>query len=179
MMDRVVAGEALEAPVDPPDLRGYVDLALRGGFPEPALGLSGQARERWYESYVDQLLTRDALSIDGGRDPARLGRYFAAYAINSAGLVDDKTIYDAAGINKKTAVAYEHLLRNLLVVDQLPAWTSNRLKRLVRSSKRYLVDPALIASTLGLDAAGVFRDGTCWVACSTRSLPRSSGQRPW
>jgi len=46
-----------------------------------------------------------------------------------------------------------------MVVDELPAWTSNRLKRLVRSPKRYLVDPSLFAGTLGIDTAAVLQDG--------------------
>jgi hypothetical protein len=41
------------------------------------------------------------------RDPDRLRRYLEALAINSAGIVQDKTLYDAAGINQKAADAYE------------------------------------------------------------------------
>ncbi|MCY4210186.1 MAG: DUF4143 domain-containing protein [Gammaproteobacteria bacterium] len=159
LVDRLIAGEELAPAAATPDLRGYIDLALQGGFPEAALTLSAQARERWLESYVEQLLTRDALTLNGSRDPARLGRYFEAYALNSAGLAEHKTLYDAAGINRRTALAYESLLRNLMVVDELPAWTSNRLKRLVLSPKRYLVDSALLGGVLGVDAATVMRDG--------------------
>jgi len=159
LVDRIVAGEELSAASDTPDLRGYVDLAVRGGFPEASLELSEGARVRWIEGYVDQLLTRDALTIENGRDPARLRRYFEAYALSSAGLADHKTIHDAAGINRKTAIAYEQLLMNLVVVDHLPAWTSNRLKRLTRTPKRYLTDGSLLAGTLGVDASAVLRDG--------------------
>ena len=158
-LDRLARGEDLQIPADPPDLRGYIELALRSGFPEPALRLSESARERWLDSYIDQLLTRDALQLEGGRDPVRLRRYFEAYALNSAGVAEEKTIYEAAGINRKTALAYEHLLTNLLIVESLPSWRSNRLKRLTSSPKRYLVDPALVASVLRLDVNGVLRDG--------------------
>jgi uncharacterized protein len=159
LFDRLAAGEPLHVPGDPPDLRDYVELALRSGFPEAAFAGTDTARQRWLESYVDQLVTRDANLVDGGRDPERLRRYFEAYASSSAGLVDDKTLYDAAGINRKTAVAYEQLLRNLFVVDAVPAWTSNRLKRLVRASKRYVVDPGLLVGLLRIDVAAVLRDG--------------------
>lgn len=158
-LDRLAASDTLSPAPDTPDLRGYVELMLRSGFPEPALRLSGEARERWLESYVEQLLTRDAEQVDGGRDPARLRRYFEAYALNTAGVVDDKSLYDAAGINRKTAVAYEALLTNLLVVDAVPAWTSNRLKRLMLSPKRYVVDPALVTALLRLDVNAILRGG--------------------
>ena len=158
-LDRVVAGADLLPTADTPDLRGYVELALRGGFPEPALRLGESARRAWLERYVEHLLTRDAEQIDGGRDPVRLRRYLEAYTLNTAGIIDERTLFDAAGINRRTAQAYERLLGNLLVVAALPAWTSNRLKRLVLMPKRHLVEPALAGSILGLDTTLVLREG--------------------
>jgi predicted AAA+ superfamily ATPase len=123
-LDRLLrADPATLGPGGPANLADYLDLALRGGFPEPALRLEGIARQAWLDSYVEQLITRDAPTIAGSRDPDRLRRYLEALALNSAGIVEDKTLYDAAGINQKTADAYEQLLRNLL------SWTPYRLGR--------------------------------------------------
>ena len=158
-LDRVARGEELLPAANSPDLRGYVDMLLRSGFPEPALRLTAGARERWLENYVEHLITRDAEQVDGGRDPARLRRFFEAIALNTAGIVEDRTIYEAAGINRGTALAYERLLTNLLAVESTPAWTTNRLKRLVLSPKLYLLDPALAAAVLRLDANAVLRNG--------------------
>jgi hypothetical protein len=158
-LDRAAGGLDLLPAADTPDLRGYVELLLRGGFPEPALRFSDEGRRHWLESYVEHLLTRDAEQVDGGRDPVRLRRFLEAYALNTAGVVEEKTLLEAAGINRKTAQAYERLLTNLLAVESLPAWTSNRLKRLVLSPKRHVVDPALAGAVLGLDADLVLRNG--------------------
>ena len=84
LFDHLAHGEGPSVPKDPPDLGGYIELALRSGFPDPALLMSAGARARWLEGYVDQLLTRDAVGVEPGRDPARLRRYFEAYALNSA-----------------------------------------------------------------------------------------------
>ena len=159
LLDVLAAGDVPGVPRDPPDLRDYVELALRGGFPDPALRMTDSARTRWLDGYVEQLLTTDARGVDHGRDAARLGRYLEAYALNTAGIVADTTLIEFAGVNRRTAVAYERLLTNLFVVDALPAWSSNRLKRLSKARKRHLVDPALIASILHLDAGAVLRDG--------------------
>jgi len=185
-LDRLANREfSFSVPSDPPDLLTYVELALRGGFPEPALRLSGVARERWYESYVEQLLTRDVVQLAGRRDPARVSRYFETLALNSAGVVDEKTLYERAGINRKTALAYSQVLQNLLVLELVPAWTSNRLKRLVRLPKRYITDPALIGAVLRIDAKGVLRDGNLlgrlldtFVAAQMRAELHSAGTRP-
>ncbi len=45
------------------------------------------------------------------------------------------------------------------VLEWLPSWSSNRLKRLVRVPKRHLIDPALAAAALRLDVNAILRDG--------------------
>lgn len=151
--------EEFVAPASPPDLLGYVELALRGGFPEATLRLSASTRRTWLEGYLNQLFTRDVKSLDETRDPHRLRRYFEALALSTAGVAESKTLYDAAKIDRKTALAYERLLVNLFVLDITPAWLSNRLSRLVKTGKRYLVDPSLAAAALQLDETAVMRDG--------------------
>jgi predicted AAA+ superfamily ATPase len=163
VFDRLIEGADLSVPATSPDLRGYVELALRSGFPDPALRLDPQARRAWLEGYIDDLLTHDLEQLESSatrrRDTQRLRRYFVAFALNSAGVADHRTIYDAAEVSRVTATVYEDLLERLLLVQLIPAWTSNRLKRLVLRPKRYLVDAALLAAALGLDEDGVMRDG--------------------
>jgi hypothetical protein len=120
-----------------------------------------RSRRIWLESYVEEILTHGTPSGDGGRgrDPNRLGRFLLAFAVNSAGVAEGRTIYTAAGINRRTAVAYEALLGDLMVVASLPAWMTNRLKCLTRSPKRHVVDTGLWAAVMGVDAAAVMADG--------------------
>ena len=157
-----LAGAALGAfpiPEEAPDLVGYIKLAMRGGFPDPVLRLAGRPRQAWLESYVDELVTRDARTLGESRDPVLLRRYFETLCVNTAGVVADKTVYDAAGVNRMTAGAYERLLTDLFVFEAVPAWSSNRLSRLTQAAKRYLVDASLIASALRLDEQAVLRQG--------------------
>jgi len=41
----------------------------------------------------------------------------------------------------------------------VPAWWTNRLKRLVQTPKRYVIDPGVVGAVLRLDVPGVRRDG--------------------
>lgn len=157
--DRFLADDHVPSvDLDSPDLRDYVALAVRGGFPEVVKDRSGEARQRWLASYVDHIVTRDGIELVD-RDPHRLRRYLEAVAANTAGIVDDKRLYDAAGITRPTAVGYERLLQSLYMLDLVPAWSSNRLQRIVSQPKRYLTDAALAASVVGADADDVLRDG--------------------
>lgn len=161
--DRLAAGEALTVPADPPDLRGYVELAARSGFPRAAFTSSDTTRRMWLRSYLDDLLTHDVEDLEDSatrkRDTGRLRAYFEAYALNSAGAPEHKTVFDAAGITRTSANVYETLLTRLLIVDQMPAWATNRLSRLTHAPKRYVVDPALAMAALRIGVDGVLSDG--------------------
>jgi predicted AAA+ superfamily ATPase len=45
------------------------------------------------------------------------------------------------------------------VLDIVPAWSTNRLKRLTQRGKRYLTDTGLTAGALRVDAADLLREG--------------------
>lgn len=157
-LQQVIEGNVPVATPSKLDLRDYVARALAGGFPEARLRQDGAGRVRWLTSYVDQLVNRDAEALSPRRDPARLRRYLEALTLNSAGTVNDVTLFDAAGISKDTARGYDNLLTGLFVIDKVPAWTSNRLKRLALAPKRFLVDPALFTGVLGVSTAEVLAD---------------------
>jgi len=158
-IDRVAAGEGLVGADPPLDVADYLSLALLGGFPEPALDLGEAGAQRWLASYADQVALRDARSHGLAPDSLRLRRYLEALAINSAGTPQHKTIYEAAGVDRRTAQSYEQLLSDLVVVDHLGAWSTNRLKRLSRTPKRYLVDSGLMAGILEVGREDALGDG--------------------
>jgi uncharacterized protein len=132
------------------NVRDYLDVMLAGSFPEPALRMRGASGRRWFAGYVEQMITRDVPAIAPRRDPELLRRYLSALAVNSAGIVAEESLREATGINAKTAQAYQTLFQRMFVLDLVPAWYSNRIKRLTKTPKRYLVDPALVAAVLGL-----------------------------
>ena len=157
-LHRLLAGEPPPSPADPPDLRGYAEIALRGGFPEPATQLEGRVRDGWFAGYIE-LLSHGRQGTTGHPDAARLAAFFRAYALNSAGIVNDTTLDTAAGINRRTTQAYIKLLSDIGAIAELSAWSSNRLKRLTRGPKRYVADSGLWGAAVGADIAVVMSDG--------------------
>jgi len=142
-----------------PDIDGYVDIALRSGFPQAALRLDSAARETWLDAYLEHVVTRDVRTAGQARDPVRLRRYLEVLGLCSAGSPPDNTLYQGASIDQRTADAYDRLLASLYLLDLLPTWLSNRLSRLVKRPKRYLTDTALALSAARVDAPAVLRDG--------------------
>lgn len=144
-------------PSDVPTLPDYIELALRGGFPEPIVkNFSQPVLRRWLVSYIEQLLTHDVPGLI--RDPDRLRRFFDVMALNSAGVPTDVTIRTAADVEYRTAERFETLLSDVFVLESVPAYSNNRLRRLIKLPKRYIVDPALVGASVGMDAAAILGD---------------------
>ena len=148
----------LVLPSGVPTVSDYIDFALAGGF--PALVNRGSARFRadWLAAYIDQSVMRDTGLAGLDRDPVKLRRYLLAIAANSSGAVLHKTLYDAASINRLTATSYDTVLELLHLTEQLPAWSTNQLTRVAQTSKRYIVEPALIGALLNIDRRAVLRN---------------------
>lgn len=141
-----------------PDLVAYIELALRGSFPEPLImKYSAGARQDWLDSYLEQLLTHDVQGLV--RDPDRLRRYFEALALNSGGVPKHESLYKAADINYRTAVSYDSLLSDLFVLDIVPSFKNNRLARMTTLPKRYIVDAALVGTAIRRDVRAVLSEG--------------------
>lgn len=149
----------IASPSSLPDVDAYVRTALGSGFPEPALRLGPAAQQAWLEGYLDQLVTRDVRAAGQVRDPVRLRRYLEVLGLSTAGLPATATLRDAAGVNQRTADAYDDLLEGLYLVERTPPWISNRLNRLTKRAKRYFLDPGLAAAAARINADDVLSDG--------------------
>jgi uncharacterized protein len=183
-MARSGPGE-LSAPARPMDLRDYLRLALTGGFPQAALRLRERARPTWYNGYLQQVISRDAAKIGHVRSPQLIRKFLEVVALNTAGVVEKRTLYEGAGINRETADAYERLLQTLFLLDVVPIWFTNRLKRLIKNPKRYLVDAGLAASACVVDEALILRNSDLlgrlldtFVAAQLRAELAVSRRRP-
>jgi uncharacterized protein len=159
LLDLLFSGDigGIGAPEDAPDLRGYIDRALRGMLPAAALGTSIKAQQRRLAAYLEQITLGDVAALGDRRDPRLLRLYLSAIAANTAGVVEHKVLHDAARIDRRTAIVYDTLLEGLFVSEQIPAWSTNRLNRLTRTPKRYLVDPAFVGPLVGIDARSILR----------------------
>jgi uncharacterized protein len=159
-------------------LEGYVDEILTSGFPG-LRAISGRARRAQLDGYLERIVDRDFEEMGHRlRNPAALRRWMTAYAAATSTTASYETIRDAAtgGQGEKPAksatIPYRSVLERLWIVDPVPAWlpTRNRISRLSAPPKHQLVDPALAARLLGVDATALLeasapgpsipRDGT-------------------
>lgn len=149
---------SLRLPGVAPDIDSYLRLASQGGFPEVVLRLDAATGYLWLDSYLDQVVTRDAKAVGEAADPQRLRRYLEVLGLSTAGLPAETTLAEAAQLNVRTVRAYDRLLSRLYLLDLTPAWETNRLSRLLKRPKRYLTDPALALAAARIGVEDVLSD---------------------
>ena len=162
LFDRWDTPQRFNVPENPPDILGYLRIALAGGFPGAVGAPDDGRRSRWMRSYVQVATTRDLGEFDGAtgrrRSPESMRRYMQAYALHSAGAVADTALAESAQLDRKTAAGYHEILHILRLTADAPAWRSNRLKRLTSTPKRYFTDSGLAAWLSGVDFDAAQRD---------------------
>jgi len=158
-LERVAAGEPLPAAPEAPGLRDLIRIAVAGGFPEPLFGAGSAGGPQWYRSYADHIAIRGAPGVERRFDAGRLRNFLDACALGSMRGVSFQTLHEAAGVNGRTGADYWRHLERLGMVWEIPAWASNRLKRLVRRPKRSVADCGFWAALLDADPESVVEDG--------------------
>jgi hypothetical protein len=137
------------------------DLPARvaaGGYPAALVRQAGRRRAAWYRDYLDAIVQRDV------RDLARIGaldavpRLLGAAAGQTARLLNVSELAAPFSVSRPTIADYMTLLQRVFLVEELPAWHSNRLKRLVKSPKLHLGDTGLASALLGVDAEALNAD---------------------
>jgi predicted AAA+ superfamily ATPase len=146
-------------------LETYVEEILRSGFPG-IRELSPRLIRAQLDGYIDNIVEREFEDLGRKvRRPAALRRWMAAYAAATATTASFERIRDAASgdeaekPSRVTVLAYRDILERLWLLDPLPAWlpTRNQLRQLASPPKHHLVDPALAARLLGVDADALLR----------------------
>jgi len=151
-IDAFFADEPSEFPNSQWVRSAYCDAIVRGRLPDAAR-FDGEARSRWYDSYVEQLAERDVTQItEHSPRPAKLRTVLESCAARTGQLLNKQAAARDAGVNVRTADAHISMLEDLSVVMRVPAWHAHHVKRLTRSPKVHLVDPGMAASLLNLDA---------------------------
>lgn len=142
--------KSLSASLDPQssDLPGRL---VAGGYPE-AFNREPRRARRWQQQYLRSILERDihdVAEVRDGRDLARLLEYLSH---QTAALLNVSAIANTLGHTRPTIERFLSILEKLFLIRLLPAWHSNRSKRLVKAPKVHVCDSGLAAALADLRA---------------------------
>ncbi|MXZ45129.1 MAG: ATP-binding protein [Gammaproteobacteria bacterium] len=152
--NRIIISERVQRP------RLARELAQRiveGGYPEPRQLLTLD-RQKWYQNYVRTIASRDVYELTTARRidiVPRLAEIAAAHTAQLFNITDVATTLD---LSRNTVNDYVSILQNLFILQYLPAWSNNRLKRAVKAAKLHFLDAGFACALLNLDEASLWKD---------------------
>ncbi|MEV6156226.1 ATP-binding protein [Nonomuraea sp. NPDC052129] len=135
------------SPLRKPD---YVDRALRGGYPEAVRRDPGRGRNRFFDSYITDLVTRDVRQISDIKRPAEMRRLLSAIGARMGGLAVVQSIAGDVGLPRVTLSRYLDLLELIFVIKRIPAWSSNLTSRAIATPKLIVTDSGLGGRLIGM-----------------------------
>ena len=141
-------------------------LICRGGWPH-AVGMKEKPALLQADDYYEAVIKSDINRADGvSKNPERVKRLMRSFArnqgtqISNTMLRDDIISNDTESLNEDTIASYINALKNIFVVEDMPAWNPNlRSKTSIRTSDtRYYVDPSIAVAALGIGPKDLTND---------------------
>ena len=135
-----------------------IDKIVAGGYPRALATDDPEQSATWYRHYANALAHQDLLDVSRIRAPDVFSRTFSAAATQTAGLFNVASLSASFELSRQTISSYVRWLERLFLIDRLPAWQNNRLKRLVKTPKLHVCDTGLAAAVLNVDQTALSRD---------------------
>lgn len=130
----------------------WKQLALRGGYPTPALDLETPAeRALWFAGYTRTYLERDLQDISSVSALPDLRRLMRAICLRLGQLMNQTELGRDVAMPQPTVHRYMNLLETSYQLVRVPAYAVNRTKRLIKTPKLYWCDAGLALHLAGLD----------------------------
>lgn len=147
-------GDWLDVLAEQPDeAADWRALALRGGFPVPAVHLRRAAeRDIWFDGYARTYIERDLQALSSITSLPDFRRLMRAACLRIGGLVNQSALGRDVGLPQPTVHRYLNLLETSYLLVRVPAFLANRRKRLMKSPKLYWADTGLALHLAGESA---------------------------
>ena len=130
-------------------------LALRGGFPTPALTLhSMPERSIWFDGYVRTYLERDLQDLASISALPDFRRLMRASCLRLGQILNQTELGRDVSLPQPTVHRWLNLLETSYLLVRLPAYAVNRTKRLIKSPKLYWADTGVALHVAQADSAG-------------------------
>jgi predicted AAA+ superfamily ATPase len=146
-------------------LQNIEEYFVKGGFPRSFFAPSNNIAQQWKKSFISTFLERD-LKQWLNFTPITMRRLWQMLAHVNGQTINYSTLSNSLGVSNQTIKNYIDLLQSTYMVDSVPAYNKNFLKRLVKAPKVYIIDPGITATLLGLSSfdeiAGHPAFGSIW-----------------
>jgi len=137
----------------------YAERVVRGGFPEALARTNPRRRERFFDSYLADLVARDVSQLSEIERTPEMRALIRLLAARSGQLLVVNAVASDAGLPASTVHRYLALLEEVFLIRRIPSWSRNVSTRAIGTPKLALVDSGIAANLLGEDTRSLLRPG--------------------
>ncbi len=123
----------------------FEERIISGGYVEPLNRDILRARQ-WRRSYLRDIAEREVPETFKIRNPELLSRIMELLAWRTGSLLRISELVKAFAVHRLTLERYLAYLERVYLVRRIPAWHSNKTKRLTKSPKIHFIDCGLAAT---------------------------------
>jgi predicted AAA+ superfamily ATPase len=138
--------------------RNLAERIVAGGYPAALARRTAARRSAWYRDYVETQIQRDVRDLARIHSLDALPRLLSLAAGHTASLINVADLAAPFELTRQTIDDYVTLLERVFLLERLPAWSTNRLSRLVKRPKLHMGDTGVACALRGVDAAFLCRD---------------------
>ncbi|WP_339702392.1 ATP-binding protein [Algoriphagus aquimarinus] len=128
------------------------DLWIYGGFPEPSLSQDPEFIQDWYRNFTTSYIQRDLPQYGLPADPRVTKQFLMMIASAHGGVLNYSTYAKSLGLAVPTIKTYLGFLLDAFLLRELPAWSVNTKKRLVKSPKLFFRDTGMLHYLVGINS---------------------------
>jgi len=129
-----------------------------GGYPAALARATEHRRAAWYRDYIDTQVQRDVRDLARISALDALPRLLALAAGQTARLLNVADLAAPFQLSRPTIHDYMTLLARVFLLEELPPWHSNRLRRLIKKPRLHLGDSGLGCALLGVNVKTLWED---------------------
>ncbi len=163
------------------DKRAAIRFAAQSGYPE-AMELEPRYRKKWFQAYLDSLLTKDICDVTEIRKLDVLRKIAVWLLAHSSKFFEVSELAAKTGVGKATVDTYISALKALYVFDEVLPWSKGDYSKVGKRSKYFASDAGLVVNILGWSEESIYMDGDMsgktietWVYQNLASLADAQG----
>ncbi len=123
---------------------------LNGGYPEPWLRDVGRFREIWREEYIKSYIERDIARLYPNLNAVRFRRFIELLAGCSGTIINYSNIAKVLDVSQPTIKDYFKIAHGTFIWRNIPAYSKNVTKRVIKHPRGYFRDSGLLHHLLQL-----------------------------
>ena len=121
----------------------YLGRIARGGYPTAVQRDVPRRRDRFFSSYLSDIVVRDIKQVADIERAADMRRLITLLAARCGSMINMAKLASELTITEPTVRRYIQILETIYLIQLIPAWSSGATKRVTRAPKLMFVDSGL------------------------------------